>query len=114
MAQPKKVNYLNNKDILKEIHKSKMTYCYVADDKYASFDVILEDVKKNIGQVIQSGQFVLGPIVEELEQKIAAYCETKYAVGVSSGTDALLISLMAAGMMVLKFESIKSPQVGIF
>ena len=29
MAQPKKVNYLNNKDILKEIHKSKMTYCYV-------------------------------------------------------------------------------------
>ena len=46
MAQPKKVNYLNNKDILKEIHKSKMTYCYVADDKYANFDVILEDVKK--------------------------------------------------------------------
>ncbi len=46
MAQPKKVNYLNNKDILKEIHKSKMTYCYVADDQYANFDVILEDVKK--------------------------------------------------------------------
>lgn len=46
MAQPKKVNYLNNKDILKEIHKSKMTYCYVADDKYAGFDVILEDVNK--------------------------------------------------------------------
>lgn len=46
MAQPKKVNYLNNKDILKEIHKSKMTYCYVADEKYANFDVILEDVKK--------------------------------------------------------------------
>ena len=46
MAQPKKVNYLNNKDILKEIHKSKMTYCYLADEKYASFDVILEDVKK--------------------------------------------------------------------
>ena len=46
MAQPKKVNYLNNKDILKEIHKSKMTYCYVADDQYAEFDVILDDVKK--------------------------------------------------------------------
>ena len=46
MAQPKKVNYLNNKDILKEIHKSKMTYCYVADEKYTNFDVILEDVKK--------------------------------------------------------------------
>ena len=46
MVQAKKQNYLNNKDLLKEIHKSKMTYCYVADDKYASFDVILEDVKK--------------------------------------------------------------------
>ena len=46
MAQPKKVNYLNNKDILKEIHKSKMTYCNVADEQYANCDVILEDVKK--------------------------------------------------------------------
>jgi dTDP-4-amino-4,6-dideoxygalactose transaminase len=64
----------------------------------ASYEKILQDVKKNIDQVIQSGQFVLGPIVEELEQKIATYCETKYAVGVSSGTDALLISLMAAGI----------------
>jgi len=64
----------------------------------ASYETILQDVKKNIDQVIQSGRFVLGPIVEELEEKIATYCETKYAVGVSSGTDALLISLMAAGV----------------
>ena len=46
MAQPKKVNYLNNRDILKEIHKSKMSYCYLADEKYSIFDIILEDVKK--------------------------------------------------------------------
>ena len=46
MAQPKKVNYLNNKDILKEIHKSKMTYCYVTDEMYAKYDVILQDVNK--------------------------------------------------------------------
>ena len=46
MAQPKKVNYLNNKDILKEIDKSKMTYCYVSDDMYAKYDIILQDVKK--------------------------------------------------------------------
>ena len=45
MAQ-KKVNYLNNKDILKEIHKSKMTYCWLADENYGFFDIILEDVKK--------------------------------------------------------------------
>ena len=39
MAQ-KKVNYLNNKDILKEIHKSKMTYCWLADEHYGFFDII--------------------------------------------------------------------------
>jgi hypothetical protein len=42
----KKVNYLNNKDILKQIHKSKLTYCYVKEDKYSQHDIILEDVKK--------------------------------------------------------------------
>ena len=46
MAQPKKINYLNNKDILKEIHNSKMSYCYIADDKYSEYDIILDDVKK--------------------------------------------------------------------
>jgi len=46
MAQPKKVNYLNNKDILKEIHKSKMSYCFIEDEKYEGFDIIVEDVKK--------------------------------------------------------------------
>ena len=64
----------------------------------ASYEEILADVENNISQVIQSGQFILGPIVEQLEQQIAIYCGTKYAVGVSSGTDALLISLMAAGV----------------
>ena len=46
MSAPKKVNYLNNKDILKEIHKSKMTFCYVEDEKYGLFDIILDDVKE--------------------------------------------------------------------
>ena len=63
-----------------------------------SYKEVLADVEKNINEVIESGYFILGPVVEELEQKIATYCEAKYAVGVSSGTDALLISLMAAGI----------------
>ena len=46
MATQKKINYLNNKDILKEIHKSKMSYCYIEDEKYTDFDIILEDVAK--------------------------------------------------------------------
>ena len=45
-AQPKKVNYLNNKDILKQIHASKMSYCYVQDDMYMNPDIIIMDVKE--------------------------------------------------------------------
>ena len=40
----RKQNYLNNKDMLKEIHKSKLTYCYVLDDEYSRFDVIVESI----------------------------------------------------------------------
>jgi len=40
----------------------------------ASYDKVLVDVEKNINQIIQSGQFILGPIVEELEKKISSYC----------------------------------------
>ena len=64
----------------------------------ASYEQILADVEKKISEVIRSGRFILGPVVEELEARIADYCGTKYAVGVSSGTDALLVSLMAAGV----------------
>ena len=39
----KRVNYLNNKDILKEIHKSKGSYCYYVDPKYSAYDFILVD-----------------------------------------------------------------------
>ena len=45
-AQMRKVNYLNNKDILKEIHKSKSTFCSYTDDDYADFDIILTDINK--------------------------------------------------------------------
>ena len=46
MTVTKKVNYLNNKDILKEIHKSKMSFCYIEDDKYDMYDIIVDNVKK--------------------------------------------------------------------
>lgn len=46
MTQGRKVNYLNNKDILSEIHKSKLSYCYITDDKYAEVDIIVDSVEK--------------------------------------------------------------------
>ena len=56
MTQPKKVNYLNNKDILKQIHQSKMTYCYVQDDRYNAPDIIVESVKKINKTAIKQAQ----------------------------------------------------------
>lgn len=50
----KKQNYLNNKDILKEIHKSKLSFCYLVDDQYNQFDIILKSTdeinKKTIAE----------------------------------------------------------------
>ncbi len=59
---------------------------------------ILNDVEANMNQVIRSGYFILGPQVEKLESAIANYCGCDYAVGVSSGTDALLLAMMAEGI----------------
>lgn len=49
-------------------------------------------------ELFESQMFILGPHVEKLEKEIAACCGTTYAVGVSSGSDALLAALMAAGV----------------
>lgn len=67
-------------------------------DLTAQYKKIKDDILKATLEVYESQRFILGPKVEELEQGIAQYCRCKYGVGVSSGTDALLISLMAAGI----------------
>lgn len=50
---------------------------------------------KAVEAVIDHGKFILGPEVEELEKRFAKFCGTSYAVGVNSGTDALILSLRA-------------------
>lgn len=46
MSQPPKINYLSNRDLLREIHNSKMTYCSLTDKKYYHFDVIVDSIKQ--------------------------------------------------------------------
>jgi len=67
-------------------------------DLKKQFEKIKDEVMEATEEVYESQYFIQGPKVEELEKKIAEYCGCQYAVGVSSGTDALLISLMAAGV----------------
>ena len=65
-------------------------------DLKEQYKAIKEEILKVAEEIFESQYFILGPRVEALEKDIAGYCSSKHAVGVSSGTDALLISLMAA------------------
>lgn len=56
------------------------------------------DIDAAMSAVVDSAAFILGPNVSELEKEVAAYHGAKYAVGVASGTDALHLSLIAAGI----------------
>jgi dTDP-4-amino-4,6-dideoxygalactose transaminase len=56
---------------------------------------IRNEIEAAIGRVLDHGQFILGPEVRELEERIAAYCRTRFAVACASGSDALLLALMA-------------------
>ena len=67
-------------------------------DLKAHHEPIKKDLLAAIEQVLDKNNFILGSEVGELEEKIAAYCQTRFGVGVSSGTDALLVSLMALGI----------------
>ena len=64
-------------------------------DLKAQLTTIREELESAVLEVVESTQYILGPKITELETKVANYCETRFAVGVSSGTDALLIALMA-------------------
>jgi len=59
---------------------------------------IKDRIDKSVLDVFDHGMFILGPEVSELEKKVAVYCDANYGVGVASGTDALLLSLKAAGV----------------
>ncbi len=64
-------------------------------DLKAQYATIKSEVEAEIAEVMESQHFILGPKVEQCEQAIAQYSRCSHAVGVSSGTDALLACLMA-------------------
>ncbi|MDP9172994.1 MAG: DegT/DnrJ/EryC1/StrS family aminotransferase [Planctomycetota bacterium] len=67
-------------------------------DLQAQYRPIREEIRKVVDEVFDQQALILGPYVEKFEKSLAAYCGTKHAIGVSSGTDALLCALMAIGI----------------
>lgn len=67
-------------------------------DLNAHHEPLHQEIMAAIAGVFRSQAFILGPDVGKLEERVASYCQVKYGIGVSSGTDALLIALMAIGV----------------
>lgn len=64
----------------------------------AQHESMREDILRVVGDVIDAGAFAGGPFVEGFERDFAAYCGTRHAMAVGSGTDALWLALVAAGV----------------
>src|ERR1051326_9085169 len=67
-------------------------------DLRAQHQRIRDEILAEVLRVIDSQQFILGPDVRHFEEEIAAYCTTRFAIGCGSGSDALLLALLAIGI----------------
>src|SRR6266571_5928235 len=67
-------------------------------DLQAQYATIHDEVRAAVDRVLASQQFVLGAEVQALEEEIARYSQTKFAIGCASGSDALLLALMSCGV----------------
>ena len=67
-------------------------------DLKAQYKTIKKEINKAIEKVLENCHFILGENVGKLEEEISNYCGTRYGIGVASGTDALLLSLLALGV----------------
>lgn len=67
-------------------------------DLKAQYTPIREELREAIDRVADSQHFILGPEVEGLEREVADYSQCAHGIGVSSGSDALLVALMAIGI----------------
>src|SRR3954463_11661241 len=67
-------------------------------DTRTPLEPLRTEIDAAIARVLDGGQFILGPEVAAFESEFAAWCDTKHAVGVANGTDALTIALRAMGV----------------
>jgi len=67
-------------------------------DLKAQYKALQPQIQERINRVLEHGQYIMGPEAKELEDKLQAYTGAKHCITVASGTEALLISLMALGI----------------
>src|SRR5512141_954419 len=67
-------------------------------DLQAQYATIRDEVRAATDRVFDTQQFVLSGEVQALEEEVAGYCQTKFAIGCASGSDALLLALMSCGV----------------
>lgn len=67
-------------------------------DLKSQYEALKPQIQARINTVLEHGQYIMGPEVKELEEKLAVYTGAKHCITVASGTEALLISLMALGI----------------
>jgi dTDP-4-amino-4,6-dideoxygalactose transaminase len=67
-------------------------------DLKAEYAIMKEDIRAAVDRVLESQQFIMGPEVKELEAEIAAFVGSRFAIACASGSDALLLALMALGV----------------
>jgi UDP-2-acetamido-2-deoxy-ribo-hexuluronate aminotransferase len=67
-------------------------------DLKAQYGLLRENINARIQRVLDHGQYIMGPEVAELEGRLAAFTGARHCISVASGTEALLISLMALGI----------------
>ena len=67
-------------------------------DLKSQYEALKPQIQSRINAVLEHGQYIMGPEVKELEEKLAAFIGVKHCITVASGTEALLISLMALDM----------------
>ncbi|MHC8396072.1 DegT/DnrJ/EryC1/StrS family aminotransferase [Pseudomonas sp. LB3P93] len=67
-------------------------------DLKTQYEALKSKIQLRMNNVLEHGQYIMGPEVAELESRLSSYTGAKHCITVSSGTDALLISLMALGV----------------
>lgn len=67
-------------------------------DLKAQYAALKPDIDARLQCVLEHGQYIMGPEVKELEERLAAFTDTRHCIGVASGTEALLIAMMALGI----------------